>query len=753
MYRSNASTGFASAIAIAFAIVPGAAAQTATATAPAPTDRTSAPAPTGSTPVAPVQSTTTPSDATQVGTAATTPADEIIGAPQPSASDATGDIIITALRREQRLQEAPAAVSVVTAGTIEAAGVKSLTDVGKLVPSLRFEPGLRPGIPSISLRGISAVQGGDAPFSLIIDGVQVPFLELVNQDLLDVASIELLKGPQGALYGKGAIAGALIINTEAPGGDFRGKLRASAEEGDDYRVSATFAGSIIDDVLAAKITGSYQNRRGLIYVRTLDRPGDYVDQGTVRGQLRFTPSHGTTIDVFGSYTHGNNGFGIFAQIPVSVPSAIEDFKTYRPNLNVESVNERTLWNAALKIEQEAGPGTITSVSQYAYARAGNFNDFDYSGFAGRVNTNPIVDRAFNQDLRFTSRLDGPFNFIVGAFYQHRTGDNDVFIRPDPAAIPPFLPSLTVYENLKSNSLAGYGQANFELGKLSLTGAIRYDQDKRFDELQTVPNSAVRATFRAWQPSGTIKYQFTRDLMAYGTIGRGFRSGGFNAQNLVIPAIGAKRIYPKEISTSYEAGFKSQFLDRRLTFNADAFYVNFDNSQFQQTIVVPVPARFITSIPKVHVKGIEADLTLRVIDELSLSGGVSITDSKIKNFDGTSLYVNNQSPNVYSDNEQVSIEYRPTFNDTYHGILRLDGYRRGNISYDLSENFTYKPVAFLDARIGIESNRYSVAVYGKNLTNTRAPDFFSALAFRVASARLENLPFRAGIEFTLKLGAQ
>jgi iron complex outermembrane receptor protein len=663
-----------------------------------------------------------------------------------------GDIVVTALRRDQRLQEAPAAISVLTSATIEAAGVKNLDDVGKLVPSLRFEAGLRAGVPSISLRGISAVQGGDAPFSLLVDGVQVPFLELFNQDLLDISSIELLKGPQGALYGRGAIAGALLINTRAPDNELRGSLHLSAAEGADYRGSATISGPLVQDILAAKITAAYQNRRGLIHIRTLDRPGDYVDQATFKGQLRFTPGDNTTIDLFGTFIKGKSGWGMLAQIPVGVPGAIEDFHTYEANLNHLGVTKRTLWNVALKIDHKLDMGTITSVSQYAYGKSNNINDFDYTPVAQYVNYNPIVDKAFNQDLRFTSDFDGPFNFIIGAFYQRRTGDNDVNVLTDPAAVPALPPRLISYQDYKSEAYAGYGQVSLDLENgFSVVGALRYDVDKREDALEQDPTSFLSTSFKAWQPSATVKYQVSPRLMTYATFGRGFRSGGFNAANLTVPAIGAQRVYPKEMSTNYEAGFKSQFLDRKLTFNAALFLTDFDNAQFQQTIVVPVPARFITSIDKTRVKGAEADLSLSITPELVLSGSLSITDSKIRRFTPMPAYNGNQSPNVYKDNEQVSLEYRPDFNDTYRGLFRIDVSRRGRISYDLSENFTYKPVTFANVRMGIETAAWSLAVFGNNLTNQRAPTFFSALAFRTSSARLSNVPFNAGVDFTYRFG--
>ncbi len=663
----------------------------------------------------------------------------------------TQDIIVTALRRDQRLQEAPAAISVVTGATIETAGIKNLADISKVVPSLRFEGGIRPGVPSISLRGISAVQGGDAPVSVTVDGVQVPFLSLVGQDLLDISSLELLRGPQGALYGRGAIAGALVINTRQPDDDFRAIARVTAEEGANFRGVATISGPLVPGLLSAKITGSYQHSDGLLHNITRNDGADYVHQGIVRAELLLTPATGTRIALSGSYIRGNLGTNEFSVIPAGVPGAIEDFKTYRINYNNYNIDKRKLWNVALKIDQETPIGTITSVSQYAKADDLVINDFDYTAAPQRINTNPLLDRAFNEDLRLSSNANGAFSWIIGGFYQRHTGENDINVTADPLATTPQATQFS-YEYYTSTAWGAYGQATLKLAKgLTAVGAVRYDTDKHFDELTNVAGSAISGTFKAWQPSGTLKYQVDHDLMFYATYGQGFRSGGFNAANLVIPTIGAQRIFPKEISKNYEAGFKATLDGGRITVNVDAFRTDYANMQFQQTIVVPVPARFITSIPSARVNGAEADLAFHVSRDLTLSSSLSLTDGKIKNFDGTSLYVGNQVPNVYHDNEQISIDYHPRFNDIYRGIFRIDGSRRGRISYDMSENFTYKPVTFLNARMGVETDRWSLSVYGDNITNTRAPEYFSPLAFKTASARLENQPFRAGVELTVKFG--
>lgn len=661
------------------------------------------------------------------------------------------DIVVTALRRDQRLQEAPAAISIVSGATIENAGIKSLADVSKVVPSLRFEGGVRPGVPSISLRGISAVQGGDAPVSVTVDGVQVPFLSLVAQDLLDISSLELLRGPQGALYGRGAIAGALVINTRQPDDEFRAIARLTAQEGENFRGAATISGPLVPGLITAKLTASYQHSDGLLRNITRREGADYVRQGIVRGQILVTPAEGTRISLTGSYTRGDLGTNNFSVIPVGVPGAIEDFKTYRIASNYKNVDERRLWNAALKIDQETPIGTLTSVSQFARAEDLVINDFDYSKAPQRINTNPLLDRAFNQDLRLTSNTDGPFSWIIGGFYQRRVGENNVNVTPDPQATT-ILPSQFSFDHFNSTSWGAYGQGSLKIGSaLTLIGALRYDTSKTNDELINAPGSAISGTFSAWQPSGTIKYQVNRDLMVYATYGQGFRSGGFNAANLVIPAIGARRIFPKEISRNYEAGFKMAFAGGRVTVNADVFRTDYTDMQFQQTIVVPVPARFITSIASARINGAEADLSFRVTDDLTIASSLSLTDGKIGDYNGTALFVGNRVPNVYHDNESISIDYRPRFNDTVRGIFRVDGNRRGRIFYDLSKDFTYKPVTFLSARMGFETDRFSLSVFGENLTNTRAPEFFSPLAFRVASARLENQPFRAGVELTVKMG--
>jgi len=667
-------------------------------------------------------------------------------ATEPAEPGDVAEVVVTGLRHETTLLDAPAAVTVLTADAIQSAGIQTLADLSHVVPVLRFEGGIRPGVPSISIRGVAGVQGGDAPVSLIVDGVQIPYLELFNQDLLDVSELELLRGPQGALYGRGAIAGALVINTRRPTNDFRDDVRASYSSGSDTRVTNTLDGPILPDRLWGQLTVGYQNRTGQIENVFLHRDMDFVHATNLRANLFANPDDLTKMELRAAYSYGRYGTNELAVVPVNPAGAITDFDTYRPSMNYENYDLRLLESISLKIDRQTPIGTLTSVSQYAYSRTKIYNDVDYTRVPQRINFNPIADHAFNQDLRLSSAAAGALQWNVGAFFQSRSTENDLHITVDPQAVPPFLPGLTSLEFSTSRAWALYGEIGEEFAHgFSITAAGRYDSERRSDQLTNVPGSEAENTFSSFQPSLTLQEKFTPSLSTYATLGKGFRSGGFNAQNLVTPLIGAQRIYPKEETWSYEVGSKAEMWDRRLLLTLAAFHIDYRDGQFAQTIVTPVVARFITSIDREFVNGVEAEMSLKLLPELTVSLSGNFDDATIREFKAVPSYVGNMAPNVYRDSEHLAVEYRKHAFGDYDALGRVDVDRRGTISYDLSGRFKSAPGPTLDARVGVESDRWGVSVYGRNLTDKRFPQYFLPLAFTTASARLENLPISVGVE--------
>ena len=671
-------------------------------------------------------------------------AQDAVAEPSPPDENA---IVVTALRRGERLQDAPAAISVVTAEEIAKSGVVGLADVSNVVPSLRFEGGIRPGVPSIALRGIAAVQGGDAPVSIVVDGVQIPFLSLARMDLLDISSVEILKGPQGALYGRGAIAGAIVVNTRQPDDDLRISGRVIAQEGRDYQAIATVSGPVVGDLLYGKLTGSYQNRKGLLKNGVLNKAGDFVDQGTIEGELVLTPADGTRLQLSGTYTRGRNGTNLLELV------TIDNLDDYSGDLdqNFENYDQRRLWRVSAKLDQETPLGDLTIVAQHARARDIVVSDLDYTQSPIYFNYNPQLDEATNVDARITSPTGGAFEWIVGGFYQYRKNENFINVDPDPTGSLSFS-TITSYQAGTSKSWGVYAHATVNLpAGFSMIGALRYDRDKRFDELTNVSGTGISAPFDAWQPSATLKWDSGNDLMIYATYGQGFRSGGFNAGNLVGVVDGARRIYNKEVARNYEVGLKTQFLDRMVTLNAALFQTDYDDAQYQRTIIEPIAARFVTSIAKSRVRGVEADLSIRPASEVEIAAAYSLTDTYIEDFDGTSQYVGNALPNAYHDNQRVSLSYEPWFNDRFQGLFRIAANRHGRIYYDLANSVSYDPVVFVNARFGIQTDQWSLAIFGENLTDRRAPEFVFPDFFGPLQGRLANQPFHAGIEFNFNFG--
>lgn len=656
---------------------------------------------------------------------------------------ASEEVLVTARRREERLQDVPAAVTVVTGQTLENASVTSLTDLGKLVPNFSFDNYYRAGIPYISIRGVATSQGGEAPVAILVDGVQVPSLEFVNQDLLDIASVEVLRGPQGALYGRGAIAGAMLINTTRPSNSFTNDFLASYSRGDTARVIDTVAGPLIKDRLWGKLTLADRYTGGLIYDQGLKRNGDWSRQRSAHLELVAAITDQTKVEFRAGVVGGVDGASFLTQVP---DGHIADF-TLHPARNQNTTDTREIQTYSVKVEHAAEYGTFTSISQYAHSLSDVFGDADFSTAPVATQRNNITVRAFNQDLRYSSPTDQRVQWQVGGFFQHRKSMNFLDVFGEPSGPLPGVKLASGNQDAHSTAYAAYGSANVDLGGgFKFSGALRFDVDDRYDNDRQVAGSAIKTTFYALQPQATLSYQVAPDMSVYGTIGRGFRSGGFNAYNDSI-LLRIPRMFPKEMTTNYEVGLKSQFFDRTLTLNLAAYHTDFQDQQFFFVSTTPI-ARNIVSIKSATLNGGELELSWRPIRNLTLGFGLGVNDGIIDDFDGTSRFKGNHTPNSYGYSGNLSAEYRFPLFDQFEGLARVDYTRNGPIYYDPTGQYDFGPTNYLNARFAVQMKGWSLAVFGKNLTNTRAPTVFSPNAAAAGlGMRVENQPITTGIELT------
>ena len=661
------------------------------------------------------------------------------------------EVVVTARKWAESQIEVPDAVTVFTGQAIENAGITDVTDFANLTPNMFFTPTFKPSEMQMTIRGIPTAQGGEAPVAVVIDGVQIAHPTFINQELLDIEQIEVLRGPQGSLYGRNAIGGAINITTRRPTNELEGMARASYASGNDLRLAAAISGPLAKDKLLFRVAASMRNFDGRIAditARDGDRKADFDESYLVKAGLIFVASDKLEINLRGNYLHQTAGA---PTIEIVTDANFDDFSTSLLNRNVLTRDKRDIYDLSLKADYDFGGAELTWISGYSRSDAHLFGDADFSPAAAVLQDLDLTVKAFTQEVRLASSGKDRVRWLAGLYYQNRDTDNFLLIPFDDgtghATDSYAIQSLDVG---KSESMAAFGSVSADVTKsLELTVGMRYDRDKRHSVDEAVgAASATSKTFDALQPKVQLRYAIEDGLNVYASYGRGFRSGGFNA----FFAAGADREFSKEISDSFEVGMKGEFLDRRLSISASSFYIKFDNQQFFFITTSP-PSQNVTNIGKVDIAGLEFEIVGRPMAGLSLNAGFGLSDATIKRFSDAapSLYRDNRAPQTPSYTASISLDYLMPLSDSIGMRLNTSVVRRGAIMWDAANTLRTPAKNIINARLFLEHNGLSAGVYVDNLTDARYPtqalanSFGEGLHSRVPSPRRQ-VGVQASVKF-------
>lgn len=620
------------------------------------------------------------------------------------------EIVVTSRKRSEKLQDIPDAVTVFTSETIVNAGIEGLEGALNMAPNVTMTTGSRPGVVIMTMRGMSMAQGGEAPVAIVIDGVQLPSPDFINQELMDVERIEVLRGPQGALYGRGAIGGAINIVTKSPTNDTEVNGRLSYGNGNFFKANGSVSGAISEDKAFYRLSASYRNFDGLIKNVYLDEFADHLEELTLRGALKFVASENLTIDFQGSYTDTTTG-SLTAE--VTNTATFDVFKPSQLSLNIPAVDDREIFWASAKIEYDTEAGTLTSITGYNTIDQRLFGDADFSAFPAVAQDWAINVDAFTEELRFTSPSEQSFRWIVGAFFQERKAETFLSIPLDFGGgnIGPSI--LDNFDVNNSTAWAIFGQGNYDISdNLELTVGLRYDEDKRDSTDINVAGSTIEDTFKSLQPKVSLAYKWSDNFMTYATYARGFRSGGFNPR-----AAPAQRLFDRELSDNMEIGFKSTM--GRFTLNAAAFHITFDEQQFFFIELDP-PSQNVINIAKTRINGLELELAGNVTDNLSLSASFGITDADIKDFDGSGSFEGNRSPQNYKSTFNIAVQHTLPLSGGLELMTRVDYENRGSVQWDIQNSLGTPSKNYLNARMFVQSETWSIGAFVTNATNEQAP---------------------------------
>lgn len=650
------------------------------------------------------------------GTAlATLPALAQTAPPPPGGDYMLEEITVTARKRAESLVEVPEAITAFDEKRIETAGLRSLGEFSAMTPNININAGSGAGYPNIMVRGLAQAQGGEAPIAVVIDGVQISQPAFINRDYGDVAQVEVLRGPQGSLYGRNAIGGAINITTRQPTNELAGMVKASYGVADTVALDASLSGPIVADKVLFRLAGSYKDTDGRITNQTSGLKMDQGESTFVSGRLIFNLSDAWSLDLRGSYGKDKLG-GLSAEV---VGTAGWD--SFKPGFfanNPRQTDDREIWDVSARLEHEGEYLTFSSISGFSKLDEVQTGDADFMAAPVLLQHVDLDVKAFTQELRLSSPSSDRFRWLVGAFYQNRDTDNFLDIPFDDGSGKPVAGPLAVssHDAGTSKSWAGFGSASYDImADLELTVGARYDEDKRTSIDEVFANSDVSSTFTSFQPKLQVAWKAARALNLYATYGEGFGSGGFNAY---IAGPSARR-YDAQTATNYEVGMKGAVLSGLVTYSAALFQVDYDNQQLFFITANP-PSQNIVNIDRTRVRGAELELTVRPADGLQIAAGLGLTDPEIRSFAREPSAVGNRTPQA--------TKYTFNLNGDYTVPLSADidlrayaGYRRqSSVYWDAANSLRTGPKDFVDLRLFLDTESWSAGLFAKNIGNTQFP---------------------------------
>ena len=614
------------------------------------------------------------------------------------ARDEENVIIVTATRQSQQAQDVPIAVSVVGGEHIDSTGSFNVGRLQQLTPTLQFYSS-NPRNTAVNIRGIGV------PFGLTNDGIEqgvgIYIDDVYNSrvasatfDFLDVAQIEVLRGPQGTLYGKNTTAGAINITTRQPTFHFEGRTEVSVGNLGYRQVKAAVSGPL-GETLAARLAFSSTRRDGSIFNVTSARSINEQDNLGLRAQLLWRPAPSLNATLAGDYSKQNPeccgtvyvATGATQRPLVRQFAALATAQNYAPvstdpfdrltDLDASLNAGNKLGGISLRANWDIGPGTITSVTAWRFWDWKPENDRDFTGLPITTKSmNPSQQDQWTQELRFTGRV-GDFDLVAGAFgFKQQVRTQGVqeqgptasrwLLTGALASDPSVLNGLRAENDIRldNTSAALFGQVSWHAtDALTITPGIRLNYDRKdglYDSVVTnvdgqlvtfastdpriVAQRGVLAPqrfevdYRDWNVSYDLKaaYAISRDVLMFATYAKSFKSGGVNlngvpADTLGNPILAAGIVKPEAVQ-HYEVGLKTQFWDRRITANLAAFRT--DIGDYQALVTngqLGVLRGYLASAEAVRTQGFELDFSARPSERFNLYVNGAFTDAKYRKF--------------------------------------------------------------------------------------------------------------------------
>lgn len=709
-----------------------------------------------------------------------------VAAQTDEAAAATGvtleQIIVTAQRRAQQLEDVPRAVVAITTETLERSGTSSIHDIGEIAPGVMVE--FNGAFTQPSIRGITTLTNGNTienNVAIYVDGFYQPNPTAIDMGLVNIESIEILKGPQGTLYGRNATGGAILVNTTAPSDTLTGKVELSYGRFDDRRIIGYISGPLTDN-MRYSIAASDTRTDGWIDLVDPNQVGKSIgdaaplEEQTVRAKLAVDFSPGVTATFGYNYFHSDKVLGLlfspFEYRPSFYPPPpVSPVKPGQAAYNRKTINPFDLHQGRLKLEFETPIGTLTSYTGYDYSTQEQTFDFDGSYADLTWFHSEFQQEVFQQTFDYHINAIDNLDLIVGAMYYDSDNGTDPIYTVFGAG---FVPSFFNKAYARSESYAVYTDAAFQVtDRLNLGIGGRYTDETAtsfFHQYTPAGADLFPATrkskdYSKFTWSASARYEIADQTNVYASYARGFRSGYFNLSGAPTP--GSWLPLKPEVNDAYEIGIKSARSNVR--FDAAAFY--YDYQDLHLSVTAPSPncppenpgcaiVTLYSNAPKAEVYGIDGQITVAPLTGLNVRLGFAWLHARYKevpNASGTGLNaatmtnVSGQTQDWSGHEMTRSPEFSGTLGVDYEfplpaGDLRLATNVMYMDSYVVNNPSLYGPLAGPElankqryrqgARTVVNGQitwlapggQFYITAYGNNLTDKKYRQTYSGGAF-------------------------
>ena len=664
-------------------------------------------------------------------------------ADSPAPADNGGDIIVTAQRRAERLQDVPISITALNSDELQRRGVSDVSDLAGTVPGLNITTSAGQNSTNlVSLRGVAGQPltiGASQATAIYLDGVYLTKPDAAFFALDDIERIEVLRGPQGTLYGRNATAGAINIVTRTPDTEsFRASGSASYGNYNSYSIRGS-ASVPLGGGFAVGLSGAATGHDGYYTNTFTGRSFGDLDSQTGRIRLHYSNDDNFDAVLSGDLTRSSGEDVWRALYTGGVYTGIGDPDLVASNLQGPAETRVNTGGIALTANFHVSPKVVlTSISSWRTFDFRTIYDLDAS--AGTVAHTFMTNSSdtFNQEIRalYTGRR---VRATIGANYYHDSADYRLRSNPTAFTIPVLRADSRPHDTSNLDALAAFAQVEFDLAdSLTAIAGLRYNHETRDFTIDYSAQGAFAPVIGeirddALLPHVGLNFTPVHDVLLYGSISKGYQAPGFN----FLPGAGSPiNTFDAETLWAYELGAKTQFLDRAVTFNLSAFY--YDYSDIQVRSVISQLIVQVTNAAAASVKGVEAELVIRPLPGLSLNGHVTYSRAVYSEFcDGIAA----TSPQAgdplcapgRADRAGNALNQAPRWSGgigaSYTAPLSPSINLNLNANYSWESNSYFTSVnegplstggwERLDGQVGLEFNdRFEVFAFGRNLTDDR-----------------------------------